>query len=128
MRRIAAIAYAFALCATGSSAFAGECANPNALGTSRTLVIDNTTHTKLGGLQYHETLPLNDHEVVLTFDDGPLGPYSSRVLDVLASECVKATYFLVGTMAKSQPDLVKRILREGHTVGTHSRSHPLNMD
>jgi peptidoglycan/xylan/chitin deacetylase (PgdA/CDA1 family) len=128
MRRVTAIAYAFAFCATVSSAFAGECSNPNALGTSRTLVIDNTSHPRLGSQQYNETLPLADHEVVLTFDDGPLAPYSTRILDILASECVKATYFLVGEMAQNNPALVKRIAKEGHTVGTHSRSHPLTFD
>ena len=125
MRRIAAIAGAFAFFASGSSAWAGQCANPNALGTSRTLVIDNTSHMRLGAQQYNETLPLGDREVVITFDDGPLGPYTTRILDLLAAECVKATYFLVGTMAQANPALVQRIQKEGHTIGTHSRSHPL---
>ena len=43
-----------------------------------------------------ETLPLVDKEVVLTFDDGPIPPYTTRILDILAAECVKATYFIVG--------------------------------
>ena len=128
MRRITAIAYAFAFCVTVSSALAAECTKPNVLGTSRTLVIDNTSHPRLGAQQYGETLPLADREVVLTFDDGPLGPYTNRILDLLAAECVKATYFLVGTMAQSNPELTRRIQREGHTVGTHSRSHPLTFD
>lgn len=127
MRPIAAIACAFVFCASGTAA-AAQCANPNALGTSRTLVIDNASHMKLGAQQYNETLPLADHEVVLTFDDGPLGPYTSRILDLLAADCVKATYFLVGTMAQANPGLVQRIQKEGHTIGTHSRSHPLNLD
>ena len=113
---------------TVSSALAGECSNPNALGTSRTLVIDNTSHPRLGAQQYGETLPLADREVVLTFDDGPLAPYTTRILDILAAECVKATYFLVGTMAQSNPALARRIQQEGHTIGTHSRSHPLTFD
>ena len=128
MRRITAIAYAFAFCVTVSSALATECTKPNVLGTSRTLVIDNTSHPRLGAQQYDETLPLADREVVLTFDDGPLGPYTHRILDLLAAECVKATYFLVGTMARSNPELTRRIQREGHTIGTHSRSHPLTFD
>jgi len=128
MRRITATAYAFAFFVSVSSALAGECTNPNALGTSRTLVIDNTSHPRLGAQQYSETLPLADREVVLTFDDGPLAPYTTRVLDMLAAECVKATYFLVGTMAQSNPELTRRIRREGHTIGTHSRSHPLTFD
>lgn len=127
MRRIAGVACFFALVAAVSPALAGECANPNALGTSRTLVID-TSHKLLGAQQYNETLPLADREVVLTFDDGPLGAYTTRILDLLAADCVKATYFLVGTMAQNNPALVQRIQREGHTIGTHSRSHPLTFD
>ena len=54
---------------------AAECpGKPGALGTSSTLVIEPTEHTRLGMMQYPETLPLDDHEVVLTFDDGPLPP------------------------------------------------------
>lgn len=128
MRRITAIGCTFAFCLTVSSALAAECTKPNVLGTSRTLVIDNTSHPRLGAQQYGETLPLADREVVLTFDDGPLGPYTNRILDLLAAECVKATYFLVGTMAQSNPELTRRIQREGHTIGTHSRSHPLTFD
>jgi len=105
-------------------AYAASCANRHALGTSRTLVIDPTEHVRLGSMQYRETLPLAPREVVLTFDDGPLPPYSTRILDVLAAECVKATYFLVGRMAKNFPHVVARIAAEGHTIGTHSQTHP----
>lgn len=128
MRRMSGVALFFSLCIVVSPAAGSECTNPNALGTSRTLVIDNTSHPRLGSQQYNETLPLADHEVVLTFDDGPLGPYTSRILDLLAADCVKATYFLVGTMAQANPALVQRIQNEGHTIGTHSRSHPLTFD
>jgi peptidoglycan-N-acetylglucosamine deacetylase len=105
---------------------AAECpGNPDALGTSRTIVVDPTEHLRLGSMQYHESLPLEDHEVVLTFDDGPLPPRSTRILETLAHECVKATYFMVGKMARSFPDMVRRIHEAGHTIGTHSYSHPL---
>jgi len=107
------------------SALAADCpGNPNALGVSRTLVVDPTEHPLLGVLNYRESLPLNDREVVLTFDDGPLPPYSTHVLDVLAAECVKATFFLVGRMARGYPHLVKRIQADGHTIANHSQSHP----
>jgi peptidoglycan/xylan/chitin deacetylase (PgdA/CDA1 family) len=110
---------------TGAAA-ASECpGNPNAIGTSRTMVVDPVEHPRLGSLQYRESLPLEDHEVVLTFDDGPLPPYSDSVLDTLASQCVKATYFLVGQMARAYPATVRRIYNEGHTIGTHSLDHPL---
>src|SRR5216683_1291060 len=75
-------------------------------------------------MQYGETLPLNDHEVVLTFDDGPLPPYTNRILDTLASQCVKATFFMVGRMVQGYPAVVRRIYNEGHTVANHSQSHP----
>jgi peptidoglycan/xylan/chitin deacetylase (PgdA/CDA1 family) len=80
-------------------------------------------HQRLGLVQYRETLPLQDHEVVLTFDDGPLPPYTSHVLDALAAECVKANFFVVGEMARAYPALVQREYREGHTIGTHTEHH-----
>ena len=98
--------------------------NPDALGTSRVLTINPGEFTLLGTIQYKQTLPLNDHEVVLTFDDGPLPPYTNIILDTLASQCVKATYFLVGQMAHAYPSIVRRIYNEGHTIGTHSQDHP----
>ena len=104
---------------------AAECpGHPNALGVSRTIVLNPAEHPRLGTLQYDESLPLNDHEVVLTFDDGPLPPYTSRVLDTLASECVKATFFLVGRMALGYPQVVRREYNEGHTIAGHSQNHP----
>jgi peptidoglycan/xylan/chitin deacetylase (PgdA/CDA1 family) len=88
------------------------------------LTINPGEFTLLGTIQYKQTLPLNDHEVVLTFDDGPLPPYTNIILDTLASQCVKATYFLVGKMAHAYPSIVRRIYNEGHTIGTHSQNHP----
>jgi peptidoglycan-N-acetylglucosamine deacetylase len=109
------------------AARAAECpGNPEALGTSRTIVVDPTEHPRLGSMQYHESLPLEDHEIVITFDDGPLPPRSTQVLDILERECVKATFFLIGKMARNFPDTVRRIRDEGHTIGTHSYSHPLS--
>jgi peptidoglycan-N-acetylglucosamine deacetylase len=111
--------------AASTPAFAARCPNRHALGTSRTLVVDSAEHARLGSMQYRETLPLGPREVVLTFDDGPLPPYTTRVLDVLAAECVQATFFLVGRMARNFPRIVGRIARQGHTIATHSQSHPL---
>jgi peptidoglycan/xylan/chitin deacetylase (PgdA/CDA1 family) len=98
--------------------------HPDALGTSRVLALDPAEYPRIGRMQYPGSLPLNDKEVVLTFDDGPLLPYSSQILDILASQCVKATYFLVGEMARAFPTTVRRIYEEGHTIGTHSKDHP----
>jgi peptidoglycan-N-acetylglucosamine deacetylase len=99
--------------------------NPDALGTSRILAISPSDFSQIGSMQYKQTLPLNDHEVVITFDDGPLPPYTNIILNTLASQCVKATYFLVGQMAHAYPSVVRRIYNEGHTIGTHSQDHPL---
>ena len=98
---------------------------PGALGVSRTLVVDPNEHPRIGSMQYPETLPLDDHEVVLTFDDGPLPRYTSRVLETLASECVKATFFMVGQMARAYPWTVRRVYDEGHTVASHTQNHPV---
>ena len=106
---------------------AAECpGHPDAIGTSRTVYVDPAEHPRVGTMQYPETLPLNDHEVVLTFDDGPLPPKTNRVLDILATECVKATFFSVGRMAQDYPNLLRREFAEGHSIGTHTQNHPLN--
>jgi peptidoglycan/xylan/chitin deacetylase (PgdA/CDA1 family) len=79
-------------------------------------------------MQYAETLPLGDHEVVLTFDDGPLPRNSNQILAILASQCVKATFFAVGRMAGSFPEGVRKLVEAGHSVGTHTQNHPSRMD
>jgi peptidoglycan/xylan/chitin deacetylase (PgdA/CDA1 family) len=73
------------------------------------------------------TLNLRDHEIVLTFDDGPLGANTQLVLDTLEKHCVKATFFSVGKMALANPKLIQEVERRGHTVGTHTWSHPRGM-
>ncbi|MGN6572589.1 MAG: polysaccharide deacetylase family protein [Pseudolabrys sp.] len=102
--------------------------NPDAIGTSRTITVDPSVLPQIGTMQYKTSLPLEDHEVVITFDDGPLPPYTNRILDTLAENCVKANYFLVGEMARAFPATVRRIYNAGHVVGTHSLSHPLTFN
>src|ERR1700691_2998102 len=110
-------------------ASAADCpGHPAALGTSRTLVVDPREHTRIGTMQYPETLPLEDHEVVLTFDDGPLPRNSNQILEILASECVKATFFEIGRMAQAYPEGVRKLRDAGHTIGSHTQNHPLNMN
>jgi peptidoglycan/xylan/chitin deacetylase (PgdA/CDA1 family) len=109
-------------------ALAEDCpGHPDALGTSRVLVVDPSKIHHVGVMQYPQSLPLADKEVVLTFDDGPIPPHSTAVLDILASQCVKATFFLVGEMAREFPAVVRRIHEEGHTIGTHTEHHPGRM-
>jgi peptidoglycan-N-acetylglucosamine deacetylase len=62
--------------------------------------------------------------IALTFDDGPDTMYTPRVLDVLKEHDVPATFFLIGWRSQAHPDVVKRIMAEGHVVGNHSWSHP----
>lgn len=124
---LAAFVAATAMTAQTSSALASDCPNrPDALGTSRTIVVDPAEYSRIGAMQYQHTLPLDDKEVVLTFDDGPLPPYTGRILDTLDRHCVKATFFLIGRMARAYPELARRIYNAGHTIGTHSENHPFN--
>lgn len=111
--------------AAGGALAAESCPNPDALGTSRVVTVDPKAMPFLGSLQYKQTIPLQKGEVILTFDDGPLPPYTTRVLDTLKAECVKATFFIVGTMARAHPALLQREVQEGHSIGTHSQTHPL---
>ncbi len=68
-------------------------------------------------------MPLADKEVVLTFDDGPFPATTTKVLAALASECVQATFFLIGRNAEANPALVKKIAASGHSIGHHTWSH-----
>ncbi len=104
---------------------AAACAKPDALGTARELAIDARTFPRIGRKHFPDTLPLEPKEVVLTFDDGPFPPTTSRILDALAQECVHATFFLIGRNAAANPQLVRRIVEAGHSIGDHSWSHPL---
>ena len=123
MRSFVAASVMLASLACAGAATAAECP-PGAMGVSRTIVVDPAEHQLLGSQQYRESLPLRDKEVVLTFDDGPLPPYTNRILDTLASECVKATFFLVGRMVRGYPSIVRRIYNDGHTIANHSQNHP----
>jgi peptidoglycan-N-acetylglucosamine deacetylase len=128
-RRWAALCLGLVTCVAAQTVSAADCpGHPDALGTSRTLVVDPKEHPRLGTMQYPETLPLEDHEVVLTFDDGPLPRNSNQVLDILASQCVKATFFIIGNMARAFPEGVRKVRDAGHSIGTHSQDHPLTMD
>ncbi len=98
------------------------CANPDALGVSRTVVIDTTGGPGFGFLQYKQFDFLADKEVVLTFDDGPW-PTTPAVLKALADECTKAVFFPIGLHSTYHPDILKQVAAAGHTVGAHTWSH-----
>lgn len=64
------------------------------------------------------------NEVALTFDDGPDGVYTLKILEVLKSEGVKATFFMLGESAVKHLDVVKKVQEAGHSIGLHSYTHP----
>jgi cellulose synthase/poly-beta-1,6-N-acetylglucosamine synthase-like glycosyltransferase/peptidoglycan/xylan/chitin deacetylase (PgdA/CDA1 family) len=71
-----------------------------------------------------ESLRLPDRRLVLTFDDGPDPVWTPKVLDVLKKHDAHAVFFVTGTMASRYPDLVRRMVEEGHEVGLHTFNHP----
>lgn len=110
------------LLAAMSSAHAADCPRPGTLGTARVLSVDAASTPRVGLKSFPDTLPLEDKEVVLTFDDGPART-TPQVLAALANECVQATFFMVGTGVTALPTLVRRVAAAGHSIGTHTWSH-----
>ena len=110
-----------------AAADAPACAHKAALGVSRTLVIDTAKGPRYGRAQFDTALPLAPGEVVLTFDDGPLPHVTNKILKTLARHCAKATFFAVGKMAKDAPEVMRRMARAGHSIGTHSHTHPRDL-
>jgi peptidoglycan-N-acetylglucosamine deacetylase len=111
------------------SANAAACDTPAALGVARTIEIDATNGPLFGVLTRfpREQTMLRPREVVLTFDDGPMPWVTKSILDTLDRHCTKATFFSVGRMAMAYPETVRSVLARGHTLGTHTWSHPLNL-
>jgi len=99
------------------------CANPNALGVSRVVEIDTTGGPGFGFEHFKQFDFLTDKEVVLTFDDGPWPVNTPAVLKALADECTKGLFFSVGKHATYHPEILRQVLAQGHTVGTHTWSH-----
>ena len=99
------------------------CKNPDALGVGRTVEIDTTGGPGFGFEHFKELDFLKDHEVVLTFDDGPWVENTPAVLKALADECTTGIFFEIGKHATYYPEISKQVYAAGHTVGTHTWSH-----
>lgn len=137
MRFFTAAIFSAGLCFSVTAASAAELASGlqacatsgQALGVSRLVEIDTSTGALFGSIstQSREARFLEPKEVVLTFDDGPLPTVTRSILDTLDRFCTKATFFSVGRMALAYPSTVKTILERGHTLGSHTWSHPLNL-
>lgn len=106
-----------------SMAGASTCANPNALGVSRTIEIDTTGGPGFGFEHYKAYDFLDEKEVILTFDDGPQVGTTKAILDALDTHCTKAIFFSLGTMAIGLPQIIRDVASRGHTIGTHTWSH-----
>src|SRR6267378_2015431 len=99
------------------------CANPDALGVARVVVIDTTGGPGFGFEHFKQLDFLTDKEVVLTFDDGPWPGNTPAVLKALADECTKGVFFPIGKHATYHPEILKQVAAAGHTVGAHTWSH-----
>jgi peptidoglycan/xylan/chitin deacetylase (PgdA/CDA1 family) len=113
------------LAATSASAQPARpaCTNPNALGVARTVEIDTTGGPGFGFEHFKELDFLRDHEVVLTFDDGPWPENTPSVLKTLAEQCTTGIFFSIGKHATYYPEILKQVYAAGHTIGTHTWSH-----
>jgi len=99
------------------------CANPNALGISRIVEIDTTGGPGFGFEHFKQLDFQRDHEVVLTFDDGPWPVNTPSVLKTLADECTTGIFFPIGKHATYYPEILKQVAAAGHTIGSHTWSH-----
>jgi peptidoglycan/xylan/chitin deacetylase (PgdA/CDA1 family) len=99
------------------------CANPDALGIGRIVEIDTTGGPGFGFEHFKQLDFLRDHEVVLTFDDGPWPVNTPAVLKALAEECTTGVFFPIGKHATYFPEILKQVAAAGHTVGSHTWSH-----
>lgn len=93
------------------------------LGLSRVVEIDTTGAPRFGSGQYKDNDFLEDGEIVLTFDDGPMRRYTLPILDALDAQCTRATFFAVGRMAIADPETLRETARRGHTIASHTWSH-----
>lgn len=76
-----------------------------------------------GGTVNAYNAPQEEKTVYLTFDDGPHGIFTPQILDTLKQNNIKASFFVVGTCSEENPEVLKRIYKEGHTIGVHCYRH-----
>ena len=107
------------------TAMAQNCpGNPNALGVARVVEIDTTGGPGFGAEHFNQHDFLRPGELVLTFDDGPWPATTAAVLAALEAHCTKAIFFVIGKHSTWHPEILKQVAEKGHTIGTHSWSHP----
>jgi peptidoglycan/xylan/chitin deacetylase (PgdA/CDA1 family) len=84
----------------------------------------STSRSDIGGFGIYTHVNTHAPYLAMTFDDGPSAEYTPRLLDMLKARHIKATFFLVGKNVQAHPELVRRIIAEGHEVGNHTWDHP----
>jgi cellulose synthase/poly-beta-1,6-N-acetylglucosamine synthase-like glycosyltransferase/peptidoglycan/xylan/chitin deacetylase (PgdA/CDA1 family)/spore germination protein YaaH len=87
-------------------------------------LIDDEEYTQMPTSYVIQRYGWHPGEVALTFDDGPDGRWTPKILDVLKAKHVAATFFVIGENMQSRPDIVQREVREGNVVGNHTWTHP----
>jgi len=118
------IAVALAALLAGVGGVRGADCGPDRLGTSRVVEVGTQGGLEVGLKTYPRTIPLADHEVILTFDDGPAAKTTPQILSALAKECVRATFFEIGRNAEALPKIAREEVLQGETVAHHTYSHP----
>ena len=118
------IAVALTALILGAGAAAADECGPDKLGVARVVAVGTQGGLEVGLKTYPRTIPLADHEVILTFDDGPDATNTPKILDALHAECVRATFFEIGRNAEGLPQIARREVADGDTVAHHTWSHP----
>lgn len=107
--------------ALSATAVPARACDSGTLGTSRMLKVP--TKETIGIGHGYPALGLAHGEIVLTFDDGPMPNTTPAILDILAKECIRATFFMIGKRAEASADLARLVRERGHTIGSHSYTH-----
>ena len=108
---------------TGTTNSALACDKPGAMGLARVVEIDTKGGPAFGFEHFKQYDFLREHEVVLTFDDGPWPENTPAVLKALSDQCLKATFFEIGEHATWHPEISKMVAAAGMTIGSHTWSH-----
>jgi len=119
----AALANATPSGSAGTTNGALACDKPGAMGLARIVEIDTKGGPAFGFEHFKQYDFLREHEVVLTFDDGPWPENTPAVLKALTDQCLKATFFEIGEHATWHPEISKMVAAAGMTIGSHTWSH-----